>query len=203
MQMGRDLLRERVKAYQDGRGQLVYAQHFEAYGKTFEENSYGRRVISTMEPANLQHVGALGLHDFVKGERGRKGATAELIGPGILTSSGAEWKRSRDLIKPIFSRGEIANVSIIGRHVDRFLGIIPRDGSTINVLPSIQKMFLDASSEFLLGESLYAISVDPPAETTAFLETFDKALHGYSRWRAAPWLYYFMYRFDTSYRTSC
>ncbi|KAL9109386.1 MAG: hypothetical protein Q9227_005893 [Pyrenula ochraceoflavens] len=201
--MGRDLINDRAEAYKNGKGQQIYAQHFEAYGKTFQENCYGRTVITTMEPANFQYVGALAFDDFVKGNGGRTGASAELVGPGILTSSGSEWKRSRDLIKPIFSRGEIADVNIIDKHVRNFLSFLPQDNSTVDVLPLIQKMFLDASSEFLLGKSLNALSTDPPAETTAFLNTFDKALRNFGRWRAAPWIYYNMWRFDTGYRKAC
>ncbi|KAL9110260.1 MAG: hypothetical protein Q9227_005167 [Pyrenula ochraceoflavens] len=201
--LGRDLIRDRMNAYTEGWGQSVYTQHFEAYGKTFEETSYGRRIISTMEPANFQHVAAMAFQDFTKLERNRTGVVSQLLGPGILVTNGDEWKWSRDLIKPIFSRGEVADITIIDKHVQSFFDILPHDRGTIDVQPLIQNMFLDVASEFLLGESFNALSTEPPAETKAFLKDYDDALRGYARWRSAPWLYYWIYRFDFDYRRSC
>lgn len=201
--LGRDLHRERMKAFQDGRGQTLWAQNFAECGKTFEENSYWQKTITTMEPANIQYVGALAFKDFVRGDQFRQGAGSRFLGRGILSENGVEWKQSRDLIKPIFFRGELADVSIIGKHVNRFLDLVPRDNSTFDAQPLIQKLFLDTSSEFFLGESLHALGPDTPDETKIFLDTFNDAVRGHAYWRSAPWPYYHMYRYDKSFARTC
>lgn len=200
--LGRDLVQERAKAFKDGRGQALYAEHFQAYGKTFEERSYGRRVISTIEPANFQHVAALHFKDFIKGDRKGAGPSIKIHGHGVVNAEGHEWKQSRDLIKPIFSRGELADLGIIDKHVQRLLDAIPNDGTTIDAQPLLQNLFLDASSEFLLGESLDSLSA-PSEVTKGFLNAFDQSLYCYTRWRAAPWFYHFMYRFDRTLNDAC
>ena len=138
---GYDLAQERIKAFASGDGQKVYERHFETYGKTFEERFFGQKTITTMEPANVQHVLGHASKDFAKREsRTRKAIIRKFIGPGILTYTDAEWKHARDLIKPIFTRGELADVNIIEKHVDHLMTLLPRDGTMIDAQQLLQKM---------------------------------------------------------------
>lgn len=138
---GYDLSQQRIQAFASGEGQKIYEQHFEKYGKTFEERFFDRKIITTMDPANIQHVLGIASRDFSKNEsRTRRSIITKFIGPGILTATGAGWKHSRDLVKPIFSRGELADVNIIGKHVDRLMNVLPRDKSTIDAQQLLQDM---------------------------------------------------------------
>ncbi len=137
---GYDLFRERAKAARRGDLLKLYEKHFRLYGKTFEEQFFGTKIVNTMEAANLQHVAALAPNDFGRAIGSRKNLSAPFMGTGILSSDGAHWKRSRDLIKPIFSRSEIADIDSLSVHVDQLLNMIPRDGSTIDMQPLLQKL---------------------------------------------------------------
>ena len=155
---GYDLYRERVKATQCGQLLKLYERHFKLYGKTFEERFFGTKIINTMEAANLQHVLTQSFKDFGRTVGSRKNVSAQFMGTGILSSDGALWKRSRDLIKPIFARSELSDVNSLGSHMDRFLNIFPRDGSTIDIQPLLQKLVLKIYPNTEIPETLTGFS---------------------------------------------
>ncbi|KAL9623029.1 MAG: hypothetical protein Q9160_002748 [Pyrenula sp. 1 TL-2023] len=200
---GYDLYRERLRASKTGQAQKLYGQQFQTYGKTFEEDFLGTKTINTIEPSILQYVAALATQDFTRVEQTRRNISLKLIGPGILTTDGAPWKRARDLIKPIFSRAELSDVTILEKHVDHLLHTLPRDGRTIDAQSILMNLFLDVSSEFLLGKSLRTLGPQTPPEAQEFLQTLTDAIAGLARRRSAGKLRYFVYLFDRSYEKAC
>lgn len=147
---GYDLDRDRRSTLAKGEGWKIYEKHFEQYGKTFEEHFFFQKTIITMEPANVKHLFAVEPKTFSKHEsRTRIATVRKLLGSGIVTfDDGPEWKKSRELIKPIFSRGEIVDVNLIGKHVDRLIEAIPRDGSTFDVQLLLKKMVCSIELRF-------------------------------------------------------
>lgn len=138
---GYDLYRERTRATRRGQLMKLYEEHFDSYGKTFEEQFFNTKVINTMEAANIQQTAAISFHDFGK-VAGRNRSSSPFLGRGIFTEDGAFWKHSRDLIKPTFSRSEISDVNSLGIYVDRLFDLIPRDESTIDIQPLLHKLVL-------------------------------------------------------------
>jgi cytochrome P450 monooxygenase len=67
------------------------------------------------------------------------------LGRGIFSEDGPAWKRSRDLIKPLFKRAELSDVEGFKKFVDRMLALIPRDGSTVDLKPLFEKLVRVAS----------------------------------------------------------
>ncbi|KAL9108290.1 MAG: hypothetical protein Q9227_006887 [Pyrenula ochraceoflavens] len=202
--VGYDLQQERLKSMAEGEGQKLWQRHFATYGKTFEEKFAGQKTITTMEPANYQYVLGTGAKDFYREEPPTKKRWVKtFIGPGILTSTGAEWKQHRSLITPIFQRAELVDVSIIEKHVDRLIEILPRDGSTFEAQEILRSMFLDSSSEFLLGEPLGCLDSEPSSKTTEFLETWHGAIAGLTKWRKAPRFNYIRYLFPNDFDSNC
>lgn len=61
-------------------------------------------------------------------------------GSGVLTNEGIAWRRSRDLIRPLFVRAELSDVMRFERHVDRLMDVLPRDGQTVNLIPWMAKL---------------------------------------------------------------
>ena len=119
----------------------LYVQHFELYGKTFEEQFFNAKVINTMEVANIQQVAATSFQDWGVGPL-RQGSfsSSPFIERGVFSHDGAVWKHSRDLIKPTFSRSEISNLDSLSVYMDRFLALIPRDGSTTDLQPLLHRL---------------------------------------------------------------
>lgn len=92
---------------------------------------------------------SLAFHDFTRIDQTRRSISVKLIGPGILTEDGSSWKRARDLIKPIFSRAELSDITFIEKHVSHLLRILPRDGSTTDAQAVLLNL-VNSSTNFAL-----------------------------------------------------
>lgn len=114
-------------------------KHFDLYGKTFEEQFFNTRIISTMEAVNIQQVTALSFRDWGKSSS-RNASASPFLGRGIFSEDGALWKQSRGMIKPLFARSAISDVDSLGVFVDRLFKIIPRDGTTVNIQPLLHRL---------------------------------------------------------------
>lgn len=124
------------EARQQGRMMRYFDQRYHQLGHTWEENTFGRKVIHTIDMTNIQHVLTLQFEDFDRGSS----AARFFLGNGIFSSNGAKWKWSRNLMKPTFSRTEVGDIERIKLHVDRLFKLIPRDGSTFDMQPLVKKL---------------------------------------------------------------
>ena len=136
---GIDMLRSRMAAIKAGRYNRLYLGQYQKYGKTWEENLAGTKVINSIEPANFQQVASVSFQDYGKLAMRNK-ALSPFLGNGIFSQDGVSWKHSRDLIKPMFMRAELSDIDSFKAHVDRFLNLIPRDGSTVDLHPLLIKL---------------------------------------------------------------
>ena len=136
---GIDMLRSRMAAIKAGRYNRLYLEQYQNYGKTWEENLAGTKVINSMEPENFQQVASLSFQDYGKLAMRNK-ALSPFLGNGIFSQDGALWKHSRDLIKRLFTRAELSDIDSFKVHVNRFLNLIPRDGSTVDLHPLLLKL---------------------------------------------------------------
>ncbi|TGO60346.1 hypothetical protein BCON_0036g00360 [Botryotinia convoluta] len=211
---GTDLMKKRVKAVGEGRQMALFMEHFNEIGKTFEENFFGTRVINTIEVRNIQRVCALSFEDYGKPAQNFFRA---FLGDGVLSLDGKAWKHSRDIVKHIFSRAEVSDMDTLGFHVDRFLDLIPSDGSEINLQEPLHNLVrtnmlslstkyqhdmiqsLDLSTEFLFGQSIDAQLPDDPNNSKELLKAFNGALAGVGKRRLAGKLQ-FIYSFDSSWK---
>jgi hypothetical protein len=135
---GTDLVRDRKKFAAEGRFLKSNEQIFDRLGvKTYEERFFDVSIIATKEARNFQQVAALSFHDYGKANLI---STAAMIGNGILFQDGPVWKHSRNLIKPTFARSEISDAAMFGRHLNRFLEGIPRDGTTIDLQVPLHRL---------------------------------------------------------------
>lgn len=85
----------------------------------------------------MQAVGATQWQDF---GREKRRAARGFFGDGILSMNGHEWKQARELVNPLFQRAELTDVDHFRKYVDRMLELIPRDGSTVDMQPLLQKL---------------------------------------------------------------
>ncbi|KAM3072702.1 hypothetical protein ACMFMF_007035 [Clarireedia jacksonii] len=116
----------------------LYMVHFDIYGKTWEENLLGAVLINTMEARNAQQVTATAFQDWGKVSTTH---SSPFFGQGILFMNGAEWRHARKLVVPTFFKAEVSSdVESMARHMDRFIGMIPRDGSTTDLQLPLRKL---------------------------------------------------------------
>ncbi|KAN0093726.1 cytochrome P450 alkane hydroxylase-like protein [Hyaloscypha variabilis] len=132
----------------------------------------------TADSANIQTILATQVDRFGNEPMNHK-PCQPFLGDGIITRDGAFWKRSRQLINPIFSRAQVSTLPPSEVHVGRMIRRIPRDGSTVDLQPSLKMLFLDSSTEFIFGKSANSLSPatnSPVARRLPVL--FNQALEG-------------------------
>ena len=149
------------------------------YGKTVLINSWGQRKFMTMDSQNMQAV--LTTHGDKFGPSPHRHIIgAPFLGDGIFTAKEGEvWRKTRQLITPVFARAQISELSTLESHVGRLIGLIPRDGSTIDLQPLLRKLYLDSSTEFIFGHSTNSLAPGTSSIADQQLpELFDDALRG-------------------------
>jgi hypothetical protein len=60
-----------------------------------------------------------------------------LLGEGIFSSDGSRWRHSRDMLRPIFVRSQLDDLSMLEYHVEHLIQAIPRDGSTVDLAKTV------------------------------------------------------------------
>lgn len=154
------------------------------------------------------------------------------LGRGIFLEDGHAWKRSRDLIKPLFKRAELSDVEGFAKFVDRMFALIPRDGTTVDLQPLFQKLVSPplfsppglpkvvslsskfyvsfanfspvpySSTEFIFGESVNSL-LDTSRDSQEFLDAFSQSLIGAGRrGNLAGGKLGFLYMFDKTWEKS-
>lgn len=136
---GLDLFRARMLAVKEGRYNKLFQDHFMQYGETWEERTFGIRTINTMDTANIQTVMGVKFSDYGK-LMDRNKAIMPFLGPGIWSQDGPAWRKTRDIINPLFSKAELSDVDRFKKFADRFIALVPRDGRTLDLQPLLQKL---------------------------------------------------------------
>jgi cytochrome P450 len=109
-------------------------------------------VISTIEPENVKTVLSTNFKDFTLGPR-RARAFVPVFGHGIFDTDGAAWERSRAMIRPSFTRSQVADLDTFETHISHLIDAIPRDGSTVDLQELFFSLTMDSATEFLFGVS--------------------------------------------------
>ncbi|KAL9109109.1 MAG: hypothetical protein Q9227_006200 [Pyrenula ochraceoflavens] len=144
-----------------------------ALGTTYTAAAMGKHCILTTDPENVKTVLTTNFKDFGLGDR--LAAFGPLLGSGIFTADGAHWEHSRALVRPNFSRNQIANLEAFETHVQDLVRKIPQDGSTIDLQPLFFNQTLDSATEFLFGESAHSQVSPEGSRAHEFSEAFDYA----------------------------
>jgi cytochrome P450 len=106
-------------------------------------------------PEHAEHVFALNQDNYVKAASYRP--LRALIGNGLLTSEGEEWRRHRRLIQPVFSRRDVTRfgpfmTDAVQRMLKRWEQV--PDGATVNVSRRMSALTLDIVGGALFGADL-------------------------------------------------
>ena len=173
-----------------------------SFGGTFWHLATGSWILFTNEPDNLKAMLSTRFEEWPIG--GVRQRTTQLtVGPhAIFSVNGKEWQSARSLIRPSFTRNQITDLECQGRHVERFLDRIPKDGSAVELQNLLYLFTMDSATDFMYvfhpvssifstirrkGSWLngrftrfgYSTStlVDPIEENLAFARAFDYCLH--------------------------
>ncbi|KAI0443192.1 cytochrome P450 [Xylaria telfairii] len=125
----------------------------------------GSRTIETREPAHVKAILAGDFHSFGKGPNFHR-IWSPFLGNSIFTTDGELWRNSRSLIRPMFMTDRISDLIIFDRQIGKMISHIPSSGQTVDIMDLFFRMTLDATTDFLLGES--ANSLDNPNSEFTF-----------------------------------
>lgn len=140
------------RAVKEKRWVEYLADQYGLYGNTFTQIVMGRRMISTIDPENIKAMLATQFTDFSLGTRHRE--FYPLLGDGIFTLDGAGWSHARGLLRPQFTRDQVADLELMDGHVSRMIDLIPKDGSAFDIQRLFFLLTIDSATHFLFGESV-------------------------------------------------
>lgn len=160
--LGNSMLRESMRATEEDRGPQFVAEKMDSYGPgthTVKVPILDYELIVTRDPDNARVL--FSSPDFDISET-RQASWMPLLGKGIFTSRGETWKHSRALLRPQFSREMISDPTLEEEHLQDLYEHLPADPasgwtSAVDMAPLLFKFALDTSTEFIFGQSTYAL----------------------------------------------
>lgn len=166
--LGFGWLIEGFKANHADRGpQFVVESMDEVMGKdvhTCIVPIYDYELIVSRDPANIQAVLATKATDWDVSEH-RAASWEPMMGRGIFTTRGDDWKDSRTLVRPLFSKQQVNDLGLFERHaqclfqaIDENYGDNAEKGWTekFDMLPLCYNLALDVVTEMIYGRSVYS-----------------------------------------------
>ena len=136
---GWDLFFDNVKALQGKRFLQNFKERFDSYGQTFSCIAMGREAFATNDPLNMQTVHGLKFDDYGV-QPIRQAPTSPFMGEGVFNMDGPYWQHSRALLRPTFTRTNVANLPAFEVHLEKFLKLVPVDGSTVDLKPLLYNL---------------------------------------------------------------
>jgi cytochrome P450 len=189
--LGIDVIKEVMRTAKEG----TLHEHSRARNftgrNTLELRMLLSTVVFTIEPENVKAVLSTKFEDFQLGPR-RVRTFVPVLGHGIFDTDGKAWERSRALIRPNFTRHQVADLDTFETHVSHLINTVPKDGATVDLQDLFFSLTMDSATEFLFGQSTNILA--PGLETKKaqeFVKAFVYVTHamagefqsgGLSRW---------------------
>lgn len=136
--LGLDEVRSMLRVFREDYLMEYTLEKYRRHGNTFATSVLGDDDIFTAEPENIKTILAVKFKQFDLGETRRR-TFHPLLGDGIFAADGPQWEHSRTLLRPSFTRTQIAATDLHERHIQRLISRIPRDGSTVD----LQELFFN------------------------------------------------------------
>jgi cytochrome P450 len=105
------------------------------------------------------------------------------------------------LVRPNFTKSQVADLDNCEAHIQAMIAKIPRDGSTVDLQALFFQLTLDIATDFLFGESANSLTADADSDAMRFGVAFDSAQSRASR-RARLGKFSFLFR-DSQYFEDC
>lgn len=152
-------------------------KRFETHGKTYWTRGVTLPIIATCEPENVKTILSLKFKDYSFGNR--QTAFGPLLGHGIFNADGERWANSRHMLRPNFTRDQVADIDAFERHMKLMLKHIPRDSSTVDLQELFFRLTIDTATEFLFMHSTNSLRMvgqeDENNEDVIFGKAFNYA----------------------------
>lgn len=130
----------------------------------------------TTDPENVDTILSKRFDNYGLGSR--RIASLSMLGEGIFSQDGPQWKRSRDLIRRQFVRVQKQTLQASTPHVDELVSSLKRAavaGRIVDLKPFFFEFTLDTTTNLLFGEDHKIL---PKEERDALRDNFDYAALG-------------------------
>ncbi|KAL1846469.1 hypothetical protein Plec18170_009195 [Paecilomyces lecythidis] len=170
--LGLDALPWTLRALRQHRILEVNCELFRTYGNTFTVKELWNRAIVTVEPENIKTILSINFKDYGIGNR--LDSFKPLLGAGIFDTDGEHWVSSRALIRPNFTRDQVADLTSFEDLIQDLFSLLPHDGVTVVDLQDLFFRYtIDSATEFLFGQSVGSLKKTESENT--FAEAFNYA----------------------------
>ena len=161
---GLDLFFDNVRAVKNHRLLETIKQRYEKHGQTFQALAMGKVSIHTNDPRNFQAVHSTSFYDYGV-QPIRRAPTLPFLGEGVFTMDGAFWEHSRAMLRPTFTRCNVADLPTFEVHFQKFLKLVPTNGSTVDLKPLLYRLVsesgarLDMRLTYLVPRYVHRVSL--------------------------------------------
>lgn len=160
--LGTSVLKAAHAAGKEDRGPQFFKDTLDKLGKdchTIVVPVFDYEMICTRDLENVKAIFSSQASDFDISAI-RAGSWMPLLGQGIFTSRGEQWKHSRALVRPQFAKDQIADLDLEERHLQLMLKALKFKGDGWSETADLQPLFynfsLDITTEFLYGQSVHS-----------------------------------------------
>jgi cytochrome P450 len=158
-----------------------FVDWWKEYGSTFSGLTLGNPTIWTVDAQNLQTVHALNFSHYSV-EPMRLDATLPLLGRGIFNTDGPFWEHSRTFVRPTFTRAGVANLPAFEVDFQKFLALLLRDGSSIDLEPLLDRLVCNRFHfEGMRADEIRSWTHQPSSSSVNQWVTSTKARHSKPR----------------------
>lgn len=109
------------------------------HSKTFKSRSFGQTTYHTTNPEVVKNYQSIYFKHFGI-EPLRHHLAENLWGNGIVVADGERWASARGFIRSSFDVVHTANIERLEYHVGKFMELIPRDGTTVDLMPLFKRL---------------------------------------------------------------
>lgn len=171
---GIDHLVKNLKNLKKPRSLVTFTRRFNETGTSFEYSYLGSKFFATIEPENMKWVLSDRSSDFDQGHR-RRAAMAPLLGKGIFAVDGEEWRHSRALLRPIFSKSRLNESAMAENHFQILLKCIERGKYEVDLQDLFHRFTMDSATELLFGRSVHSLLMTQAEIRDSFSHPWDVA----------------------------
>ncbi|PQE31771.1 n-alkane-inducible cytochrome P450 protein [Rutstroemia sp. NJR-2017a WRK4] len=125
--IGLDLFWQLVKSTKEKHRMESTKQLYDHYGLTWQSTSFGREVINTIDPENIQSVMAQDFESWGLAPL-RYPAAGPFMGP--CSSTG----------QPVLTRAQFTDYERLKAHLQNFFEVLPKNGEDVDVLPLLERL---------------------------------------------------------------
>ena len=97
------------------------------------------------------------------------------FGDGIFTQEGADWKHSRDMLRPQLQHKHYENLEILQEATDDLIRLVRERDGIVDLQPLFFRLTLDTTTAFLFGESTRSLAHPEVVGERNFADAFNTA----------------------------